>query len=374
MWVQKAEFPPIARHRSVGFSIGSKGYLGLGHINAGSFNIVYADFWEFDPVSNSWTQKADYGGGQRFGAVGFSIGNKGYIGLGTDQNYADPNDFWEYDPLTNVWTQRAMYPSTGSDGAIGFSIGNKGYAGMGYTGMWCEYDPAQNLWTPKQMCPVSISYGASFVIDTLGYVTAGSYAFPCPLFAYSPALNQWIGKAAFPGQARFGPTGFAINHKGYVGIGCDYGYNDFKDFFQYNPDSDTWDSLPEFPGSRRHYVPGFNIGNKGYCGTGTNGTNLKDVWEFYNYIPFSDTTGVENILGNIEFILSPNPITTSAKIHSSIYPFTLELFDLSGRKIFSEQVTNEDFVFDRKNISSGIYLLSASVAGERIHTEKIILP
>ena len=40
------------------------------------------DFWEYDPVGNTWTQKADFGGTARYAAVGFSIGNKGYIGTG----------------------------------------------------------------------------------------------------------------------------------------------------------------------------------------------------------------------------------------------------------------------------------------------------
>ena len=42
----------------------------------------YKDFWEYDPAANTWTQKADFGGTARYGAVGFSIGSKGYIGTG----------------------------------------------------------------------------------------------------------------------------------------------------------------------------------------------------------------------------------------------------------------------------------------------------
>jgi hypothetical protein len=53
-----------------------------------------------------WTQKANIGAVGRDGAVGFSIGNKGYIGTGSNgTTYL--NDFWEYDPETNVWIQKA---------------------------------------------------------------------------------------------------------------------------------------------------------------------------------------------------------------------------------------------------------------------------
>jgi hypothetical protein len=46
---------------------------------------------------NPWTQKADFGGTVRIGTVGFSIGSKGYIGMG--MAFVSPKkDFWEYDP------------------------------------------------------------------------------------------------------------------------------------------------------------------------------------------------------------------------------------------------------------------------------------
>ena len=43
----------------------------------------------------------------------------------------DCNDFWEYDPTTNTWTQKANFGGTPRDGAVGFSIGSKGYIGTG---------------------------------------------------------------------------------------------------------------------------------------------------------------------------------------------------------------------------------------------------
>jgi len=47
-------------------------------------------------AANTWTQKTDFGGTVRQGAVGFSIGSKGYIGTGYDGNYSYYKDFWEY--------------------------------------------------------------------------------------------------------------------------------------------------------------------------------------------------------------------------------------------------------------------------------------
>ena len=52
-------------------------------------------------TSNTWCRKIDFGGVARIGAVGFSIGTKGYIGTGST---ALLTDFWEWDQLTNIWT------------------------------------------------------------------------------------------------------------------------------------------------------------------------------------------------------------------------------------------------------------------------------
>ena len=92
-WIQKSDVGytasngPTARYAAVAFSIGTKGYVGTGWDGG-----LRKDFWEFDPVSNSWTQKADFGGTARSLAVGFSIGTKGYIGTGSDGT--SRKDFW----------------------------------------------------------------------------------------------------------------------------------------------------------------------------------------------------------------------------------------------------------------------------------------
>ena len=100
-WTQKANFGGTGRWGAVGFSIGTKGYIGTGLV----VNFLVNDFWEYDPTANAWTQKANFGGTPRYGAVGFSIGTKGYVGTGLSSGFT--NDFWEYDPAANTWTQKA---------------------------------------------------------------------------------------------------------------------------------------------------------------------------------------------------------------------------------------------------------------------------
>ncbi len=59
-WFQKASFGGVGRHRSVGIAIGNKGYIGTGHVNGTGVDISYKDWWQYDPASDSWTQKADF--------------------------------------------------------------------------------------------------------------------------------------------------------------------------------------------------------------------------------------------------------------------------------------------------------------------------
>src|SRR5258705_11976593 len=80
-------------------------------------------------AQDTWAQKSDVGSinpngpTARFGAVSFSIGNKGYVGTGSDGE--DRKDFWEFDPIANTWTQKADFGGDARSYAVGFSIGSK---------------------------------------------------------------------------------------------------------------------------------------------------------------------------------------------------------------------------------------------------------
>lgn len=246
-WCRQMDFKAGARTEGVGFSIGNKGYIGTG---ADLVAAQHRDFWEFDPALNEWTQKANFGGVERFDAVGFSIGNKGYIGTGYIGT-AYLKDFWEYDPISNQWLQKADCGDIPRGFAFSFSIGNKGYIGSGSDDFFStrtdflEYDPDLNTWTPK----------ATVVPRNVG-------------------------------------VGFSIGNKGYLGLGTD-GSTSYNDFWEYDP-TDTsngfdvnnnpkgkWNQKASFPGAPRYGSAGFSIDNKGYIGTGYDGNfNYKDFFEF----------------------------------------------------------------------------------------------
>jgi N-acetylneuraminic acid mutarotase len=138
LWTQKADFPVAEVKKAVGFSIGTKGYAGTGFAlfpAESRFNVI-KEFWEYDPSHDEWTRKADFGGGPRWLAAAFSFNNKGYIGTGASDRggtatLKEKCDFWEYNPSKDKWTLKASLPGGVRYSAIGLSICNKGYLGLG---------------------------------------------------------------------------------------------------------------------------------------------------------------------------------------------------------------------------------------------------
>ena len=273
IWTKKADFRGTARTSAVGFSIGNKGYIGTGH--DGSYSLQ--DFWEYDPISDSWTRKENFRGTARTSAVGFSIGNKGYIGTGYGDNGSLKKDFWEYDPISDSWTQKANF-SANRYGAVGFSIGNKGYIGTGedssYEKDFWEYDPVSNTWTQKANFRGAARWGAvGFSIGNKGYIGTGfgdPYCYQ-DFWEYDPISNSWTQKANFKGGDRVWAVGFSIGNKGYIGTGIDN-----NSFWEYDPVSNSW--TQKVTGMGGNSAVGFSIGNKGYIGTGWGNDN--NFWEF----------------------------------------------------------------------------------------------
>src|SRR5205085_3691800 len=101
-WMQLNNFSGVVRSQAVGFSIGNKGYIG-----GGVSGTYLTDFWEFDPTTGVWSQKASLAQLAKVNSTGFSILNKGYVGTGW--NFGPTKDFWEYDPSLNTWTQKADF-------------------------------------------------------------------------------------------------------------------------------------------------------------------------------------------------------------------------------------------------------------------------
>lgn len=288
-WYKKTvtDFEGVGRRSAVGFAIGNFGYVGTGYSSAGD---RLKDFWKYDPSIRAWTAVADFGGSARNDAVAFVIGTKGYVGTGYDNAYK--KDFFEYDTDLNTWTQiedfgGAITSATARQYASAFAVNGKGYVGLGYDDNFkqdfYEYDPATTHWRQVMSFPGGKRRGATgFAIGSTGYIGFGytnSGTNAEDLYQFEPTANngtgEWIEKEPLEDYPRAFATPLIIDNKAYIVGGVSA-----SDVWEYNPTSDTWQQKTSFEGGARSYPVGFVIGNRGYYGTGISGTALDDFWGF----------------------------------------------------------------------------------------------
>ena len=386
-WSQKKDFQGTGRFGAVGFSIGTQGYVGMGSSwdTLTSTYVCFNDFWEWDQATNTWTQKADFGGTARRKAVGFSIGKKAYVGTGEDSTKFY-QDFWEWDQATNTWIQKTPLPGLPRSGGISFSMGTKGYIGLGRwhskfgcSDLW-EWNQVTDTWTKMADFPGRlIDETAFFSIGDKGYVGIGGDSLGvCSIWKdfwqWDQITNSWAQKTDFPGNSRMGAAGFSIGTKGYIGGGscCSI---DYPDLWEYDPATDTWIKKNDFAGLARGLGVSFSIGSKIYIGLGrgVNPFYKKDFWEFS-----PNGTGIQTFKNENYMTVFPNPFydISTVSIKSKInFPFDLVITDLYGKEV--QRIPNlhqNNFQLARNELPAGIYLATIFYSNNKlIATEKIII-
>lgn len=372
-WIEKANFAGPARHRASSAAVGNRGYMGLGHINS-VFDVLFDDWFEYDPGTDSWTQKANYPGGPRMHPATFVVGNKVYVGTGRDISGGLHQDFWCFDPVTNTWVSIAPFPGSGRRGAIAFTLNGFGYVGTGSSNTnFFKYDPTTNSWSAVTSLPSMGRISAvGFAINGKGYLTTGDGGGPTnDIWEYDPILNSWTQKANLPGLPRMEACGFALNGKGYVGTGDNFSSGtNYQDFWCYNPLTNSWIQIPDFVGQARRYMSSFVIGNRAYVGLGTSGINYADLWEFGS---ISDVEENEVVSASMEIF--PNPIIETATVTFSreINNGKLILSDMNGKEIqIIPDINGKSFSLQRNNLAGGIYFLTLVEEKKSVSTSKII--
>ena len=315
----------LERGGAIGFTIKGKGYVGLGQGNSVAY---FSDFWEYNPDTKAWTQKADFIGSARRQAIGFSIDSTGYVGTGQDQNGLT-KDFYKYDNFSNTWTQLSDFAGAARKGAVGFSEGGQGYVATGDTGTYCN-----DFWM------------------------------------YSPQDGVWSQKPDFPGTPRTGAVGWGTFPNMYIACGFDNTLNYKKDVWEYNFFGNQWVQRADFIGSARTNATAFSINGIGYLGLGYDG-DFKD--DFYAYTPILSNEQYEE---NIDITLFPNPCSEKITISGAleVEGYSLTIYDIKGQ--ICQQTTlssgTNSILLNREQMPAGIYICRISNHTDTIQKKIII--
>jgi N-acetylneuraminic acid mutarotase len=241
-----------------------------------------------------------------------SCQKEGLMPVTTSGGLAKPDLTVGLPPVLVAWTGLPKIPykddiagdvPIANDYPLGFVINGKGFVlGSLLTTSWItgdyisdlwQFDPSGPGWTKKSSCPASggsLIEAVVFVIGDNAYVVAHNQT-----WQYNQPTDSWTQKATLPGDERMNATGFAINGKGYLGLGWDEdapgsGLTELNDWWQYDPVADQWTKKGTFPGSKREGAEGFVIDGLGYVISGTHYANGqgnfgKTVWQ---YNPLTD--------------------------------------------------------------------------------------
>jgi hypothetical protein len=166
-------------------------------------------------------------------------------------------DLWQYNTTMNSWSQKTNFPGNPRSAAVGFAIGNYGYIGSGddntntYADIY-KYDPSDSAWTQMANLPYSLCNATVFVLNNKAYVGTGSISFPTinPInhfWEYFPVADNWISIANMSPIYRVKPAAFSIGQTGYCGTGV-YDSNismDTVDFWAYTPSDEGIENVSQ---------------------------------------------------------------------------------------------------------------------------------
>jgi len=281
-WTKKRNFPGNGRLMGAGFSVGDKGYFGLG-ITTYPDLIYYKDFWEYNPLADEWTKKNDFPGKQRIRESVFVLEDEGYVGLGSSdvtihlESYL--NDFYKYTPSADRWTKIADYPGKPRALAASFVKNGMAYVGTGrkkyenynmpydediYAKDFWSFDPKNQQWTEALSFPTKTAAAVGLTIENRGYIynIGKIYEFKETSWEYKGSTtNTWYGSE----------VAFTIGSSGYVM------YIFLVEY--YSKTNET--ALIELHYPVNCSFPAvFAINNKAYFVCGERNTGKNDVWEF----------------------------------------------------------------------------------------------
>jgi hypothetical protein len=278
-WKKLASFPGAGRQRPASFSIGNKGYVGLGYDN--STGKLLKDFWEYDPALDKWEQISDFPGKARTDPAHFIINGKAYVGGGyLGFNFDNPGplrDFYEFDPATKTWKQKADLPIDIAF-AFYFTMGSNGYIGGGkreYSVNMFRYDSVNDKWEelPRTVYSpaLQLNFANALVFGTKAYISGGidvDQENNSSVYEFDSVNSTWKVVNGATGLESIMGLGLTINNKGYFFHGF-AASNHYPYHYKFDFINNKISSTSRVPDNYHSTgMAGFVISNHAYIGLG----------------------------------------------------------------------------------------------------------
>lgn len=364
------------------FAIGNSGY-----IVSGVNDVDYSNStWEYNTITDAWTQKADAGTILRNGPAGFAINGKGYMGMGIDNSGNILDDLMQYDATLNSWIQKANIIQGRFDPAV-MVIGSRVFVSCGavtdfldvlLNDTW-EYDVAADNWIQRASFPASKRFACSgFSINGYGYLMGGADSLGDninnDLWQYDPVFDIWVQKSDLPSDPRAGASSFTIGNFGFIGAGVDQFFS-HSDFWKYDGINDVWSQVASLPTTGRDGPFSFVVNGKAYVGGGfdDNTNSFSDTWR---YTPDSNVGIAESPFIEASLNIYPNPVVNSFSLSVQNFQafknLQLNVYDYTGKLQETIIIFSDNEVIDFSSFPAGIYFCELSNSERILTTKKIV--
>ena len=368
---------PSGRHHPVGWGIDGKGYVVTG---TNSFGNPTNDFYEYDPVADTWTTLTSFPGSSRSFAIGAVYEGKGYMGFGSG-TFADFNDLWRYDPSIDQWVQLASCPCSGRRHPAFIPLNDKIYVGLGddlisgNLNDWWVYDMIADSWTQLPNLPGNPRHhpyqfnAGNLVFTGMGH---GGPIIYKDWYQFDPVSNTWTVMADFPGEARVAGTQFDYDGFGFVlsGDGDNHSTMPTGEMWRYNHTNDTWLQFPPHPGVSRWAPGSLVIEDVVYFFGGTNRQTSQNPVEAFKFDLAQASVGInENRLESFAFY--PNPTQEMIRWSSEVAVENIEILNALGSKVFEGRIEGNQL--NVSFLKQGVYLIEVHLLDGRRQSARMIV-
>ena len=256
--IKTCSLEEMYRENAVAFELDGAIYLGLGRTKFDNdTDIIHDDFLIYRPGAACFEPfETAFPGKGRWAAVAFTLNGKAYVGTGVDEDRDELADFYEFDPIHNTWdsigfaneiTQTGAKVK-GRKNAIAFSVGEQAYYGLGsrrgdIADLWrLNIETKEWELVTNEFNGTARSGANTFVLNnSLCYIGGGfsgnatnEQDFFNDFWEFDPTTGDQRKVAPFPGTGRRYAIAFSFNGKGYYGGGENH-ERAFNDLWEYTP-------------------------------------------------------------------------------------------------------------------------------------------